>query len=66
MADKKRTAADGAAFAALFIVALAVNICLAVFTDVEVILRWGITAVAGIVAAATAYAIVSRRSRSRS
>lgn len=65
MAEKKRTAADGAAIAALIFAALVVNVSLAAFTDVAVPLRWGITVVAGIVAAATAYAIVSRRARSR-
>lgn len=65
MAEKKRTAADGAALAALVVVALAVGVSLAAFTDVAVPLRWGLTVVSGIAAAAIAYAVVSRRARSR-
>lgn len=65
MAEMKRTAADGAAFAALFVVALVVNIALASFTDVEVAVRWVITVVAGVIAAAIAYGVVSRRRRTR-
>jgi len=65
MAQTKRTAADVAAIAAMFVVALTVNICLATLTDLEVVVRWIITVVAGIIAAGVAYGIVSRRSRSR-
>jgi len=61
----KRTIADGAALVALCVVAAAVNIALAVFTDVDAPIRWGATVSCGVVAAATTFAIVSRVKRSR-
>lgn len=65
MAKKNRTSADRAALAALLIVVPVVIISLATFTDIDGVWRWGIAVIAGIVAAATAYGIVARLSRSR-
>lgn len=64
MAAPKRTRADGAAFIALAVVALVVNIGLAALTDLDVAPRWGLTVVSGILAAGAAYAVVTRRDRS--
>ncbi len=65
MAEKKRTAADGAAIAALIFVALVVNVSLAAFTDVAVPAPVGHHGRRGNRRRPTAYAIVSRRARSR-
>lgn len=52
---------DAVPFIALAVVALTVNLSLVVLTDVDVFTRWVATVVSGVVAAATAYAVVSRR-----
>jgi len=65
MSGYKWTAADGAAFAALAVVAVAVNLSLALLTDIDALWRWGATVVSSVLAAGAAYAIVSRRVRRR-
>ncbi|CAN7399403.1 hypothetical protein LJR045_002477 [Microbacterium sp. LjRoot45] len=62
--SRRRPVADIAAFTALAVVALATNLCLSLWTDAVPLMRWLVTVAAGIVAAATTYAIVSRRRRS--
>lgn len=61
MTERKRTLMDAVPFIALAVVALTVNLSLVVLTDVDVFTRWVATVVSGVVAAATAYAVVSRR-----
>lgn len=64
MTSSKRTA-DAIALLTLFVVALVTNLGLAAWTEVEPVVRWLLTAVAGAVAAAVAYAISTRTRRSR-
>lgn len=61
MSDSSRNrTADGAALTALFAAALCTNLGLALWTDVEPVVRWLVTIGVGIAAAAVVFGLVSR------